>query len=836
MKSVRAICTLLLMGSLILSETCLQAQNGQNLEFEPTVEKQTSTVQVYQLKFQSASYVKNLINSLLKDQAAQIEINVIEDQKLLLVRGPQEVHELVAQLVESVDKESKVPATQQPLDLQPQPDAFLQQSLQTFRCRPDSLLRAKQLAQQVLKAEPGIKVTIEPETSLLLVLTSKEGTELLQQELSKAHLLAEASKLVNVPGAARDRAPQMARKVEDLYFPRYHSIERLEQTAQRLLRQRLAKDPQGGAGKYQVQSRTGSTLNLYFDASQNRLVMSGEESLVDQFSDLIISLDSPSDLGEEKVSVLPVLNSKPDTVRKAIKAYMSGYRATPGKPGAAPADAKDPQSRLGKPGNEIQQINFQDNGVNPNNVTFQIEGDPNALEMDLDDEARLRARLGELSNNVQIQTLDDLDLIILRGRDEDVAEISRIIEQIEQLSVDAEPEIELIPLKHVSGQALQNLTAQITQQLVGGRQGRAFVTALNKPNSILLIGWGEAFTAVKDLIAQLDTPVDPDSEMQMFALEHANVANAVQSVQQFFTPQGGLSPTVSVIADNRTNSLIVRGAPRDLMQVAALVKRLDLPGGEAVNQVRPYKLKNTLANDLATVIQQAIDAARGVGSGKSKALELLTIDAAGEKLIKTGALEDVRITPDPRTNTLIISAPSESIPLLDALIGQLDREPTEQAQIKVFRIINGDARSLITMLRSLIPTSAGVAIGPQIPGASGESSLIPLRFSIDERTNSIIASGSSGDLALIEALLIRLDAKDVKERKTSVYRLRNAPAFDVYEAINEYLRNERRVRDATNTSTNRFLDIEKEVVVVQEDVSNSIIISATPRYYDEILR
>ncbi len=50
------------------------------------------------------------------------------------------------------------------------------------------------------------------------------------------------------------------------------------------------------------------------------------------------------------------------------------------------------------------------------------------------------------------------------------------------------------------------------------------------------------------------------------------------------------------------------------------------------------------------------------------------------------------VTPDPHTNSLIVTAPAESMDLLAALIEQLDT-PTAVAQIKVFRIVNGDANA-----------------------------------------------------------------------------------------------------------------------------------------------
>ena len=110
-----------------------------------------------------------------------------------------------------------------------------------------------------------------------------------------------------------------------------------------------------------------------------------------------------------------------------------------------------------------------------------------------------------------------------------------------------------------------------------------------------------------------------------------------------------------------------------------------------------------------------------------------------------------------------------------------------------------------------------------------------MRFSVDQRTNSIIASGTTGDLSVVEAILLRLDETDIRKRKSTVYRLKNAPAADVATAINEYLANEIDVEQITTELMSPFEQIERRVVVVAETVSNSLIISATPEYYEEIM-
>jgi type II secretory pathway component GspD/PulD (secretin) len=92
-----------------------------------------------------------------------------------------------------------------------------------------------------------------------------------------------------------------------------------------------------------------------------------------------------------------------------------------------------------------------------------------------------------------------------------------------------------------------------------------------------------------------------------------------------------------------------------------------------------------------------------------------------------------------------------------------------------------------------------------------------------------------GDLNIIQALLLRLDEEEIRLRETHVYRLKNAPALDVAAAVNDFLRSERQAEEPLPGALSPFQQIEREVVVVPEPVSNAIIISATPRFFKEIL-
>ncbi len=497
---------------------------------------------------------------------------------------------------------------------------------------------------------------------------------------------------------------------------------------------------------------------------------------------------------------------------------------------AKEAEAKLPSDR------HTQFADYQAEQDHTSIVAAQFELEAVASEgEDVDTEQTASGKLlRQLGLDVDIEVLPDLDVVILRGRDDEVERVADIIREIERIADEVEAQTHIVALKHTNSGALAKLIQSTSTTLLRGRQGRATVISLDTPNALLLIGWGEALVAIQELIDKLDRPAAADAQMQIFHLQHANVTQVGRSVNQLFSSKSGLAPTVNAVVDLRSNSLIVHAAPRDMLTVAKLIEQLDVAQTAASEQVRIFKLTHTLASDLSSTITSAVNSVRGTSSSKSAILELLAVDAEGERIIKSGILDHVTITPNTQTNTLVVTAPAESMDLVAALIKQLD-QPTSTAQIKVFRIINGDANSMVLMLRSLLPTQTGNNTRPQLAGSEGETSLAPLRFSVERRTNSIIAAGSTGDLRIVEALLMRLDEHEMKRRRNTIYRLRNAPSVDVARAINTFLVSEQRIQRLAPGELSPFQMIESEVVVVPEPVSNSLIISATTRFYEDIM-
>lgn len=586
---------------------------------------------------------------------------------------------------------------------------------------------------------------------------------------------------------------------------------------------------------------SGKRLELFANRQQNGITINGPDALSGQMVRLLRSFDRLLEPGAAQ-RVVPMNRTNAAKVQQAVQAYRNGSKleppAAPGNPPAKTGSARMPRGSAGL----ITHLIRPRAGVEPAVAT--APGFDSAVRLAAAEEpVKPAAPMRSVAPDVEAEVLTDLDVIILRGREQEVGELQKIIQELDRLSAETQPEIEIYALRHVNGDAVATLITKVQDALAGGMRGRVQITPLGKPNALLLIGWGEAVKAVKELLAKLDQPVEPETQFKTFPLRYAPAASAKTTVTEFFANRTGLFSKVIVSADQRTNAIVVQAAPRDMAEIEAVIASIDRGESPAINQTRVIKLKYTLATDLNTTLTAAISAAKGgssttgtttSSSGKSSALELVTVDQSGKKILKSGILADVQVTPDPRLNTLIVSAPAESIELVVALIQQLD-SPVSTAQIKVFRVANGDAANLVLMLRSLlVRPETGTGSSAQIPITQDEPSLTPLRFSVDPRTNSIIAVGSSGDLRIVEALLLRLDEQDVAERKNATFRLKNSPALDVANAINTLLTSERQLTQASPGMVGASQQIEGEVVVVPEPVSNTLIVSATPRFFKKI--
>jgi len=558
---------------------------------------------------------------------------------------------------------------------------------------------------------------------------------------------------------------------------------------------------------------------LRIDPQSNRTVFTGDRQLCEQVFHLITAIDQPPPPGRGR-QLIPYQHVQPEVLIRAFDSYRVPRPMTPKQQTAAPSNAFD----------VIQQVQFQEGGffesggVDPG--MFMQSGDPDAI--------------GVVDDFFRYRIVPELDVIIIEADGARLAQFIEMIRQLEELSKINKPQIEVVPLKHVNNVSLGYIfsqpNGQVYTELFQTVQGNVRIIPMTTPNAMLLIGWGDSMARAKEVIEALDLPIAAEtSRLHIFKLTHIDAARARSIVQGAFpspTNFSGFMARIQVFHDPRSNILIVQCAPNELEEIERIIKEIDVSTASVKLQVARVPLKHTLASDLASTLTSVI--AGSTTDGKYPALEILIQSEEGQKIIASGIMSDVSINPDARHNAVIIRAPESCMAFIKELIALLDTSSPE-AEIKIFQIEHADAASLRDMLTNLIPTNEAGTPGPQLPGAANEETLIPIRFAIDQRTNCIVAAGSPGDLIIVEALINTIDREDQMAREITVYTLKNMQAVNVAATVNNYIDTRLRVQAASPGVISDQKQLESAVIVIPDASSNSLIISASPKYYDEIL-
>jgi general secretion pathway protein D len=192
-------------------------------------------------------------------------------------------------------------------------------------------------------------------------------------------------------------------------------------------------------------------------------------------------------------------------------------------------------------------------------------------------------------------------------------------------------------------------------------------------NVLIASGTAANIDRIVDLVKRID--LSSETEVELITLQHASASELeriINSLQQVSGGKGvAAADKVKVIADTRTNSVILSGDKTKRHHLKKIIRQLDTPLQSSGN-TRVIYLRYAKATDLADVLN---------GVGKSIA-EGKNGGAKG----KTPQVKSTRLTiqADEATNALVINASPDVIRDLEAVIRQLD---VRRAQVMVNAVI-----------------------------------------------------------------------------------------------------------------------------------------------------
>ena len=179
---------------------------------------------------------------------------------------------------------------------------------------------------------------------------------------------------------------------------------------------------------------------------------------------------------------------------------------------------------------------------------------------------------------------------------------------------------------------------------------------------------------------------------QIFHLNYESAANVVTVLRPL------ISPNNTINANPGNNTVVVTDYADNVKRLAKIVAALDAP---AVADLDVIPVRYAIATDLASMVNKLMDSGAGAGD-------------AGK----------VSVLADPRTNSLILRAPSAARSnLAKSLIAKLDQPTQELGNVHVVYLKNAEAAKLAQTLRSVVlgDTSSPNATGVGGTGQGGQT-------------------------------------------------------------------------------------------------------------------
>lgn len=189
-----------------------------------------------------------------------------------------------------------------------------------------------------------------------------------------------------------------------------------------------------------------------------------------------------------------------------------------------------------------------------------------------------------------------------------------------------------------------------------------------------------------DLVAQ-----DPRAEMMRRIMSGRSSTSSVQRQ----------SSQVVAVADERSNSVIVIASTNIHNEIKALIEQID-SNVDDVTEVRVFPLKNADPTEMSEVLSQLF-AEQQQNSQQTSGFRLPFLFGGRGGGNQQALRSDQRVVavPDPRSTSVIVSAPRQMMDQIAQMIQQLDTSSGKRQQVFTYTLEHADVNNVQEILRAM---------------------------------------------------------------------------------------------------------------------------------------
>ncbi len=214
---------------------------------------------------------------------------------------------------------------------------------------------------------------------------------------------------------------------------------------------------------------------------------------------------------------------------------------------------------------------------------------------------------------------------------------------------------QIIPLRYADPTEIKRLFAPLISK-------SSLVVAYPATNTLIITDYYSNIKRLMAILKAIDI-TGVGQQVSVIPVEYADASKLVKILTTVFNPRKirkrpPLERQLTVVADDRTNTIILRATEADTERIKRLVKILDKKAPKGKETIHVYYLNHADAEDLAKVLQEFPKKSSSTAR-KGKQQEPVISDK-------------VRITADKATNSLIIMADKQDYLALENIIKKVD--------------------------------------------------------------------------------------------------------------------------------------------------------------------
>jgi general secretion pathway protein D len=298
---------------------------------------------------------------------------------------------------------------------------------------------------------------------------------------------------------------------------------------------------------------------------------------------------------------------------------------------------------------------------------------------------------------------------------------------------------------------------------------------------------------------------------------------------------GSLNVQVVAAADDRTNSVVVRGPAESLDVVQGMIKQLEDTTAKVAG-VKIFQLRYADAMNTAEMINQLFGEEQSTSQNQRGGFGPMMFRGPGgpdrqtqQNSDETGSAARIAAAADSQTNTVVVTGPDNLLEIVAQVVKNLDTQLPNVADVKVFHLEYADAQDTADLINEVFGESRTSSqtsrsssqqnrqvqfmrggpggfggMGQTTQSGGGSISDVAIIASADSRTNSVVVSGPTETLQIITQIIKELDENPEQERKIFVYALKNAVASNLKEIINNLFAEMQALNQAGSTTGQQF--------------------------------